>query len=352
MKKRQLTISGYGPIFRNNNPLELAQYFIPKGYTLFSHLQTYESILYQREDSSSSQTGKSLIYLLPFLKAFGGTNQKIAEFSYVHISLLPGAKTFLKSIEHIPFFLISAFYEPFILSFCDLLGVNKSQVYCTKINLDGYPLNESEREIIKDLADEIVNMPLPSLSKGKNCLQGEYTLYLEKIGAILNGEIPQLQIGKIMNQISVQVGVEKIKALQDSLNKTGIDPQQVMYIGSNLFDAAAIDWIKKNGGVALSFNGDNEALFAAEIGVVSSNAIILAILSDIFFEQGKKGIFEFIENWELKNINSPKLIHYQSLINQLFSHGLQSFPQIEIVTDSNRQRLINESKSYHQFIFK
>ena len=65
----------------------------------------------------------------------------------------------------IPCFLISSAYKPFVQSLGHLLGFKESEVYYTPLNLDQYFISESEREILKDLADEIINMPTPGLGK-------------------------------------------------------------------------------------------------------------------------------------------------------------------------------------------
>jgi len=102
----------------------------------------------------------------------------------------------------------------------------------------------------------------------------------------------------------------------------------------------------------VSFNGDHQALHVADIALIGGDSVILAILSDVFFYKGKEGVFEIIRNWALEKIHSQNLEAYRPLINQLFSREMGSFPRIELITDSNREHLIDESESFRQIIFQ
>ena len=354
---RQVNLSCQGPVIRNYNARELAEYFIPNGGLFFSQLQSYDRFLSEADNTAFfHEVGRSLIWLLPFLKAFGATNKRIEEYSVVHVSLMPGVNTFFDYIRStIPCFLISAAYEPFILSVCRLVGFPEANAYSTPINLDQYSINESERETLVDLADEITKMPLPWEEKEKIFLHNgapERSDYGQRLKAIFTEEIPGMQIGEILNHTMVRAGIEKVGAIKDSLNRTGSSAEGLMYIGGNVLDVVAMDWVKRNGGLTVSFNGDRQALHVADIALIGGNSIIFAILSDVFFHKGKEGIFEIIEKWDIEKIHSQDLEVYQPLINQLFSQEMGSFPRIALITDSNREHLIDESESFRQIIFQ
>ena len=100
--RRQVNLACQGLITRNNNAFELAHHFIPQGNLLFSRLQRYASFLSKIEQETQGsfchaqgQAAQFLVYLLPFLMAFGATEQRIEEYSTVSISLIAGAEKFL-----------------------------------------------------------------------------------------------------------------------------------------------------------------------------------------------------------------------------------------------------------------
>ncbi|MGA1874671.1 MAG: hypothetical protein ACMUIA_03590 [bacterium] len=336
--RRQVNVSCQGPLTRNNNALELAEHFIPRGGVLFTHLQGYDYLLSERDGTGThSSVGRSRIFLLPFLKAFGATNQRIEEYSTVHILLMPGAKIFLDTIEQgMDCFVVSAAYEAFLMSFCHLVHFHKENAYCTPLNLDSYVINESERETLKDLADEITHLSPLSYKNGSGSLSEEtqagHHHGHDRLAMILGEEIPAMQIGELVSQHVVLAGHEKIKAVMDSLEKTGNHPEEVMYIGHSILDVAALNWIKTRGGLAVSCNGDQTARMAAEIAVTTGNSAILAILSEVFLQRGKEGVLEFVKDWDMKQVHTDRFLPYQSIINQFFSQEPESFPHLEIVT--------------------
>lgn len=353
---RQVNLACQGVITRNNHALELARYFIPKGEILFLHLKGYERFLMEADlPLSFHPYGRMLIQLLPFLKAYGATNQRIEEYATVHISLVPGAKGFFDHLlPQLPCFLQTSAYTPFVISLCLLLGLQETNVFSTPLNLDQYPVSESEREMIKDLADEIVKMP-PSLrntgraSSLAGAGRGELP-YLERLRVILEEEIPNMEIAKKMDGISPQAGEGKIEAIKKSLEKSGNLPEEVLYFGSSSFDVKAMEWIRRRGGLAISFNGDRDAASVAEIAIIGGNCLILALLGDAFARGGKASVIELIEHWNIQEIQGDPFVGHQTLINQFFSHGLDSFPRLELVTESNCRRIMNESEAFRSNI--
>ncbi|MEW5802227.1 MAG: hypothetical protein AB1847_08995 [bacterium] len=344
--RRQVNLACQGLITWNNNALELAHYFIPQGNLLLSHLRRYAYSFGESQQGQECRAGAYLLYLLPFLKAFGATDQRIEEYSTVSISLMPGARNFLDRASQtaIPYFLISSGYRPFVQSLGYLLGFQESEIYYTPLDLDHFSIDESEKETLKDLADEIVKMPLPAQEEAHPPTEilSEHIPYYQRLKIIFEEEIASMQIGDIMTRAPALWGDEKVKAVIDSLEKTGNSAQNILYLGCSVLDAAALTWVREAGGMAVSFNGDQTAIRSAEVAVRSGSCAILAVLCDTFSRQGKEGIVELVKTWDIHKIQTEKLKIDPSLINELFSHEPESFPQLELVTSSNLERLIGD----------
>jgi predicted HAD superfamily phosphohydrolase len=234
--------------------------------------------------------------------------------------------------------LISAAYQPFIQAVGRVIGFEEAGIYYTPLKMDQYVIDISEKETLKDLADEITKMP--PLTWNLPVKEITPITYRHRLKIIFEEEISNMQIGKILTEISARAGHEKVRAIIDSLEKTGNSAEGVIYLGHSVLDAAALEWVRDNGGMAVSFNADRAALQFAEVAVISDNSVILAILSDAFLQKGKEGVMELVKNWDINKIQKCKIP--QPFINQLFSH--ESFPQLELVTDSNLERLIKESE--------
>ena len=90
-----------GPISKNDNAFEVTKNFIPQGNKLFTIISKYDDVLADVLKKSSYKAGDTLRLILPFLKAYGATNNKIREFSARNILLVPGAKDTLIFIRKI-----------------------------------------------------------------------------------------------------------------------------------------------------------------------------------------------------------------------------------------------------------
>jgi len=87
---RQVNTDCEGPISKNDNAMELSEFFIPSGQHFFSIVSKYDDYLADIEKRRGYQAGDTLKLVLPFFKAFGATDEAIRRFSQEHLLLLPG----------------------------------------------------------------------------------------------------------------------------------------------------------------------------------------------------------------------------------------------------------------------
>ena len=85
-------------------------------------------------------------------------------------------------------------------------------------------------------------------------------------------------------------GPEKARALADSLAQTGLS--QAVYVGDSLTDVQAFEAVRAGGGLSLSFNGNRDAVNAAEVIMIADNAWPLALLAAILGCGAKQGVLE------------------------------------------------------------
>ena len=60
-----------GPISKNDNAMELSEFYIPNGHRLFAIVSKYDDYLADVERRPGYKAGDTLKLILPFLKAFG-----------------------------------------------------------------------------------------------------------------------------------------------------------------------------------------------------------------------------------------------------------------------------------------
>ena len=86
-----------GPISANDNAFELAGHFIEDGERFFQIVSQYDDILADEIKRPGYNAGSTLKLILPFLRAYGATNQNMKDFSQENIMRYAIANTKLRS---------------------------------------------------------------------------------------------------------------------------------------------------------------------------------------------------------------------------------------------------------------
>jgi len=328
---RQICIDCEGPLTKNDNALELSEYFIPQGGRFFSLISKYDDFLADVAKRKGYKAGTTLSLILPFLKAYGATNQGIKEYSASHLLLIPGAKETLSHLnQKMPTFIISTSYQPYIEALCDFVGFPVENTYSTFLDLDRYQISFEETRRLKALLQEILKLPFIDLSgvRGKEDLLPSTRRTISRLEEVFQEEIPSLECGKIIKETDPIGGMEKAKAVVDSLR--GREISQVMYVGDSITDVEALRLVSEGGGIGISFNGNSYALKAAQIACISPHILPLEILGEVFSAEGKEGILKLAKKWP------------QSLKEKLTP--IIPYPRVEMLTHENLERLTEESE--------
>ena len=340
-----------GPISKNDNAFELSSWLIPKGDKFFTLVSRYDDVLADIVKRPGYKAGDTLRLIVPFLKAYGATNEMMKRFSSETLLLIPGAGETLRYIRSImPSFIVSTSYEPYIHALCNAIGFPKENVYCTKINIDKYELSREEAERLKALREEIVEMPMieiPHGAKSINDLPPETQRVVKRLDEIFWDEISKMKIGLVLREVNPIGGYEKARAVREIAAIFGTNPSSIIYIGDSITDVEPFRLVREYGGLSVSFNGNQYAIREAEIAVLSHHAIILAVLAEQFERFGKDHVLSLAENWDISTLEdycSPPLI------NRLKSLYPEKAPLVERITPKNMERLIQESTAFRKTV--
>ena len=287
----QLNMDCEGPLTQNDNAYELCQEFIPEGGRFFSIVSKYDDFLADIIKKPGYKAGDTLRLVLPFLKAYGVTNEKMEKFSEKTLVLLPGTEVMLPHINALlPSFIISTSYRPYLEALCKLTSFPLENCYCTAVTLDEYFLSKDEAETLQAIASEIANMQMvewPLDAKGHEDLEPIHQKTIMRLDEIFWKIIPSMSIGRILDDVNPIGGPEKARAVKDSVKRTGLDLEHVVYAGDSITDCQALDLVREAGGVAISFNGNRYALRSAEYAILSDNTCILYGISSLLKERGR-----------------------------------------------------------------
>jgi energy-converting hydrogenase A subunit R len=339
MSTRQFCTDSEGPLCLNDNAFELTKLFVPHGDKLFATLSAYDDYLVDIAKRPDYRAGDTLRLILPFLKAYGATNQAIEDYSRQAVNWVPQAREALEYIkDRMEVFIITTSYEQFARPMYRDMGIPADNIYCTSLNLDDYHIGTEETKRLKKLAEEIAAMPPPEPTEP---LSAETRRTVSRLDEIFWQEICGLDCGRLMQSVRVMGGEMKAQAIQDSLQRTGLSPGQVMFVGDSITDVEAFNLVRRAGGLSVSFNGNAYALDKAEIACISTTAYATAALALAFADGGREQVCELADNWSeaaLRRADIPA-----DLIRHLFDIPDDS-PLVEVITPTNRQRLLNQSQ--------
>jgi energy-converting hydrogenase A subunit R len=352
VSKRVFISDCEGPISKNDNAFELATHFIPQGDRFFALISRYDDILADIVKKPSYKAGDTLKLILPFLKAYGATNQGIMEYSSENVLLVPGAKFLLRFVKAVmPSFIVSTSYEQYIRALCSLIDFPFQNVYCTKLDLDKYELNKRERERLKQLRKEISALPMPEIPKKARSLQDFSTQHqkaVKKLDKIFWEEISKMKIGRIFDDVNPVGGYEKAEAVRNIAKRLGNRLSDVIYVGDSITDVSAFRLVRKKDGLTISFNGNEYAVREAEVAVLSENAVVTAVLADAFNRLGKNGVFKLVKEW------SHEALQKWGIDSSLQKHLLKLYPRqlpkVEVITSDNKERLMRESSAFRKTV--
>jgi energy-converting hydrogenase A subunit R len=329
----------------------LASYFIPKGNFFFTLLSRYDDVLSDVIKRPKYKSGDTLKLILPFLKAYGTTNHKMAQYSKEHILLVSGANEMFDLISNfMPAFIVSTSYEQYIYALCKVINFSEKKTYCTKLDIDKYVLEEEEIKRLKILRQEISEMPMIEISKDPKKFEdlsfsSQDTVL--RLNELFFEEIPKMKSGKMLKEVNPVGGYEKSKAVRDIMKRVHSDPSDIIYVGDSITDVDSFKLVKKGGGLTISFNGNQYALRAAEISVLSNNNIVLSLFSELFSKYGKERVINLVEEWSLESL---KGFCSKALLDKISKVYSENPPKIERITSHNLDRLIGEGVTFRKTV--
>jgi len=341
-----------GPISKNDNAFELTSHFVPNGDKFFALISKYDDVLADVVKKPGYKAGDTLRLILPFLKAYGATNEKIREYSSKNILLVPGARDTLQFVmDLMPSFIVSTSYGHYIFSLCRATSFPYDNVYCTKLNIDKYEMSGEEAKRLKEIRKEISAMPMveiPENAKSVHDFSQRDQETIQRLDGIFWEEISRMESGKMLKEVNPVGGYEKAKAVQDIVEKLDSRLDSVMYVGDSITDVPPLQLVRENGGLTVSFNGNEYAIREAEIAVLSGNTIVTSVLVEVFSRLGKEHVIRLVEEWVPSGLK--KYCAAPMLRERVLKLYPDVFPQVETITVDNRERLKKESSAFRKTV--
>lgn len=336
-----------GPISKNDNAYELCARFIPGGDALFRTLSAYDDVLAQVVRPPGYQAGDTLRLIVPFLLAFGVTDEVARAFSARGLLVLPGAKQALALIGgRMPCFVVSTSYRPYLEALAPRLGLRPEQVFCTEISFNRWRLSVGERRRLRQLCREIAALPVPELPPGVERLEDlppSTRRTVERIDRLLQ-EISRMECGACLREVRPLGSAEKAACLRRIAERCGGDLSELVYVGDSITDQEALRTVREAGGAAVAFNANRYAIRAAEFACLSPHALALALVAEVFRQGGREALREAAREWSPPRV---KAMVDERLWEDAWRASLGQWPQLQLVPPDPRQ-LIARSEAFRR----
>jgi energy-converting hydrogenase A subunit R len=246
-------------------------------------------------------------------------------------------------------FIVSTSYEHYIRTLCEAIGFPYENTYCTRLSLDKFHMANEEKEELEEVAKEITKMPtieIPLHAKNLDDLAKKDRETIHRLDEIFWKEIACTDCGRILSEIIPVGGSEKANAIKDIMKRTNATLADVMYVGDSITDVEAFKLVRENGGLAVSFNGNQYAIRNADVAIFSDNGIVSAIIADVFGKFGRQGVLSFAESWNREKLSKSSVSPY--LLNSLFELYPKELPKVKIITSENMETLAKESSDFRK----
>ena len=321
-----------GPLTLNDNAFELSANFIEDGGELFKILSLYDDYLADVVKKEGYKAGNTLKLILPFFVVDKLTNDDMVDFSKDNIYAVRDSQFLLKFLkEAMNTYIVSTSYGQYIEAVSNYMEVPFENTYYTKVDMDCLELNDEEIQKITEFKDLILKNP------------EDYDLFDD----IFFTQIPEMGIYDEIRKIEVVGGPGKKSAIDRIIEKDGINVDEMLYIGDSITDVEPLEFARRSNGISISFNGNEYPLKVAEIAIVSPSAVTTAVIADIYAQNDKNKVLEFIEDYNASNDLEELFDDYnvnEKIKDKFFSVFAGEYPLIQIVTDENYESILKQSK--------
>ena len=322
-----------GPLTLNDNAFELAEHFIENGGELFKILSLYDDYLADVVKKENYKAGNTLKLILPFFILENLTNDDLIDFSKNNIYAVNDSKFLLSYLKNaMNTYIVSTSYGQYIEAVSNYMEVPFKNTFYTKVNLDNLTLTADESVKIKEFKDLILKNP------------DDYELFED----IFFNQIVKMSFYENIKDVEVIGGEGKKLAIDEIIKRDNINMDKMLYIGDSITDVEPLDFARENNGVSISFNGNEYSLKVAEIAIVSPNASVTAVIADIYANNEKNKVLEFINDYNSYDDLEKLFKDYNvglDIKDKFFSvFNKENYPLIEIINDNNFDEILKVSK--------
>ena len=169
----------------------------------------------------------------------------------------------------------------------------------------------------------------------------------ELFDSIFFNEIPKMGFYNLIKEVDVIGGEGKKLAIDKIIDNDSIDINEILYIGDSITDVEPLRFARDHDGISISFNGNIYPLKEAEIAIISPSAITTAVIANIYADNDKKVVLDFINDYNDEN-NLEELFKKYDIdynVKEEFFKVFENYdkPIIKIVNQENFDEILEAS---------
>lgn len=338
MLKKLFVTDCEGPLSLNDNAYELAKKFIPDGDEFFRIVSLFDDYLVDVIKKPGYNSGNTLKLIVPFFKAYGVTNEDIADFSKENIFFVNDAPNTIELAKNaMDSFIVSTSYGQYIEALCNNINFPFENTYYTLLDIDSFEISDEDTEKLFEFKDII-----SEIARKEN---QDSILDVDRLNEIFFEKIPNMNVSKLIDNVVCVGGIEKEKAVEEILSNFDFEKNGLMYVGDSHTDVEPLKFAKENGGIAISFNGNESAVKEAEIAIISESTIATSLLIDLHSKFNKDYVLEFVKSYSSDPKRSFESFRIGFALidkfNEIFKD--KDLPIIELVNEANLDELVSKS---------
>ena len=278
-----------GPLSPQDNAYEVMG-LVENGHQIFEVISRYDDLV-ALEGREGYEAGDTLSLIAPFLLYHGITEDDIRKVSSRAL-LVHGTKETISELKSGGWKVrvISTSYEQHARNIGSQLAIPDEDIACTRFPLDSY-LAEFRKEdlaLIGKAEEEILSMYPPS----------DDEKIKKKLDSFFFDELMKAPAGKVLREMKVVGGERKVDAILSFALKDGTEPSESVAVGDSITDMKMLEFIHKEGGLSVVFNGNEYAVPYGTVGLATTDMRdILRILS-AWEEGGRAGAIEAVKALE------------------------------------------------------
>ncbi len=334
-----------GFLTRNDSVRDLCERIITDGGHFYDVLCRYDSLVTYVLGREEAVAGNVPKFAIPFLKAFGATDNIMFEDSKKDLRLMPESKTTLDYLSKLmPSFITTSAYEQSILALDNEMDVPLCEYACTESDIDHCMMDRVASKNLRKVAETICSLEIPDveylLNVPMNLDKKDIKITNTLDDALADGMDP---MGRSLMETCIPMNSsKKAYRLLDLRRQNSIDLDGTVYIGGDHTDFQTMDLIRDGNGLSISFNGSEFALRGSNVAVISESATVGAVLAHVFYDKGIQAVYDLIEMWDKDLLDSGDFPDRNLADRMLSEPG--PFPELYVTADEELADLKEKSE--------